>query len=93
MLTRTTHIWLCMQTWPEDQFPMQPVGKMVLDQCAGNIFNEVEQIAFSPSMLVPGELPPEICSWHHSYHEPACTGAAAEPAFSMCLAPSLCLGM
>ena len=59
MLTRITHIWLCMQTWPEDQFPMQPVGKMVLDQCAGNIFNEVEQIAFSPSMLVPGELPPD----------------------------------
>ena len=41
---------------------MQPVGKMVLDQCAGNIFNEVEQIAFSPGVLVPGELPVMTCS-------------------------------
>ena len=43
-----------LQIWPEDKFPLQMVGKMVLDETAGNIFNEVEQIAFSPSMLVPG---------------------------------------
>lgn len=37
---------------------MQMVGRMVLNEPAGNIFNEVEQIAFSPSNLVPGTLRP-----------------------------------
>ena len=33
---------------------MRKVGVLVLDETVGNIFNEVEQIAFSPSAFVPG---------------------------------------
>jgi catalase len=42
------------KTWPEDKFPLMPVGKMVLDRNPENYFAEVEQAAFSPSSIVPG---------------------------------------
>ncbi|CAL8471049.1 g10591 [Coccomyxa elongata] len=42
------------KTWPEDKFPMQRVGKLVLNQNAANFFNENEQLAFSPAHIVPG---------------------------------------
>jgi len=42
------------KTWPEDLFPLLEVGKMVLDKNIDNFFNENEQLAFSPSMVVPG---------------------------------------
>jgi catalase len=40
--------------WPEDQFPMLPVGRMVLDRNPKNYFAEVEQIAFGTGVLVDG---------------------------------------
>lgn len=40
--------------WPEDQFPLQPVGKMVLNQNVDNFFAENESLAFSPAVIVPG---------------------------------------
>lgn len=43
--------------WPQEQYPLIPVGKMVLDRNPSNYFAEVEQIAFSPSNLVPGIEP------------------------------------
>lgn len=42
------------KTWPEDKFPLMPVGKMVLNRNQVNYFAEVEQAAFSPSSVVPG---------------------------------------
>src|SRR3972149_5706100 len=42
------------KTWPENQFPMMPVGKMVLNRNPENFFAEVEQAAFCPASLVPG---------------------------------------
>lgn len=45
------------KTWPEDKFPLMPVGLMVLDRNPENYFAEVEQAAFSPSNLVPGIEP------------------------------------
>lgn len=33
------------KTWPEDQFPLMPVGKMVLNRNPQNFFAEVEQAA------------------------------------------------
>ncbi|MBB6098985.1 catalase [Deinobacterium chartae] len=42
------------KTWPEDEFPLLPVGRMVLDRNPRNYFAEVEQVAFAPSVLVPG---------------------------------------
>uniref|UniRef100_H2Y9Q3 Catalase n=1 Tax=Ciona savignyi TaxID=51511 RepID=H2Y9Q3_CIOSA len=40
--------------WPQADYPLIPVGRMVLDENASNYFAEIEQIAFSPSHLVPG---------------------------------------
>ena len=40
--------------WPEDQFPMLPVGKMVLDRNPENYFAEVEQASFGTGVLVDG---------------------------------------
>jgi catalase len=44
----------CTKEWPEDQFPLQPVGRMVLNENISNFHNESEQIAFSPGTVVPG---------------------------------------
>jgi len=42
------------KTWPEDKFPLMPVGKMVLNKNPDNFFTEVEQAAFCPASIVPG---------------------------------------
>lgn len=42
------------KTWPEDKFPLMPVGKMVLNRNPDNFFTEVEQAAFCPASIVPG---------------------------------------
>ncbi|MCJ1249073.1 hypothetical protein MMC30_006295 [Trapelia coarctata] len=46
-----THIW------PHKQFPLREVGVFTLNQNAINYFAEIEQVAFSPSHLVPGIEP------------------------------------
>ncbi len=45
------------KVWPHGDFPLIPVGKMVLDRNPENYFAEVEQSAFSPGNLVPGIAP------------------------------------
>ena len=40
--------------WPEDQFPLQRVGKLTLNRNPGNFFAETEEVAFHPGHLVPG---------------------------------------
>ena len=40
--------------WPEDKFPLLPVGCMVLDRNPANYFAEVEQVAFGTGVLVDG---------------------------------------
>jgi catalase len=42
------------KTWPEDVYPLQPVGYMELNQTISNFFSENEQLAFSPASVVPG---------------------------------------
>ncbi|CAH1101052.1 unnamed protein product [Psylliodes chrysocephalus] len=42
------------KVWPQAQYPLIKVGKMVLNKNPENYFSEVEQIAFSPSHMVPG---------------------------------------
>jgi catalase len=42
------------KTWPEDKFPLMPVGKMVLTRNPENFFAETEQAAFCPASIVPG---------------------------------------
>ncbi|CAK9804804.1 Cat [Anthophora plagiata] len=43
--------------WPHDEFPLIPVGKLVLDRNPENYFADVEQIAFDPAHMVPGIEP------------------------------------
>lgn len=45
------------KVWPKEQFPLMPVGRMVLNRNPENYFAEVEQSAFAPSVLVPGIEP------------------------------------
>lgn len=40
--------------WPDDRFPMLPVGKMTLNKNPDNYFAEVEQAAFGTGVLVDG---------------------------------------
>ncbi|MEU6484837.1 catalase [Streptomyces sp. NPDC046887] len=42
------------KVWPHADYPVQRVGRMVLDRNPDNIFAEVEQAAFSPNNFVPG---------------------------------------
>ncbi|HKS30683.1 MAG TPA: catalase [Pyrinomonadaceae bacterium] len=42
------------KVWPEEQFPLLPVGRLVLDKNPVNYFAEVEQVAFGTGVLVDG---------------------------------------
>lgn len=44
----------CTKVWPEEQFPLREIGKMVLDTNIDNFHAEAEQIAFCPGIAVPG---------------------------------------
>jgi len=43
--------------WPQGEFPLIPVGKMVLNRNPDNYFAQVEQVAFAPAHMVPGVEP------------------------------------
>lgn len=42
------------KVWPHKEYPLRPIGKLVLNENPQNYFAEIEQSAFSPSHLVPG---------------------------------------
>ncbi|EGG16996.1 catalase [Cavenderia fasciculata] len=45
------------KVWPHKDYPLIPIGRMVLNRNPENYFAEVEQAAFSPSHMVPGIEP------------------------------------
>jgi len=45
------------KVWPQGEYPLIEVGKMVLNRNPENYFAEVEQSAFAPSHFVPGIEP------------------------------------
>jgi catalase len=45
------------KVWRYQDYPLRPLGRMVLDRNPANNFAEMEQVAFSPSNLVPGIEP------------------------------------
>ena len=51
------NIYDVTKVWPQSDYPLIPVGKMVLNRNPDNYFAEIEQAAFSPSHLVPGIEP------------------------------------
>jgi len=42
------------KVWPQADYPLIPVGKMVLNKNPENYFAEVEQAAFAPTNIVQG---------------------------------------
>lgn len=49
--------WDVTKVWPHGDYPLIPVGQLVLNQNPTNFFAEIEQVAFSPSHMVPGIEP------------------------------------
>ncbi|POR36826.1 Catalase [Tolypocladium paradoxum] len=45
------------KVWPHKDVPLKPFGKVTLNKNVENYFAEMEQLAFSPSHLVPGVEP------------------------------------
>lgn len=46
-----------IQIWPHGDYPLIPVGKIVLNRNPVNYFTEVEQMAYDPSNMPPGIEP------------------------------------
>ncbi len=42
------------KVWPHGDYPLQPLGRLVLDRNPANYFAEIEQAAFEPANMVPG---------------------------------------
>lgn len=47
----------CTKVWGRKDFPLIPVGKIILDRNPMNYFAEIEQLAFSQANMVPGIEP------------------------------------
>ena len=45
------------KVWPQKDVPLRPFGRFTLNRNPTNYFAEIEQVAFSPSHLVPGVEP------------------------------------
>lgn len=45
------------KVWPHGDYPLHQVGRIVLNENPVDYFTQVEQLAFSPSHLVPGIYP------------------------------------
>jgi catalase len=56
-----------VQVWPEEDFPLQPVGTLTLDRNIDNFHNESEQIAFNPAATIGGmfitQAYPPLIQW------------------------------
>ena len=68
------------KTWPEDVFPLQPVGRMVLNANPDNFFAENEQLAFCPALVVPGALQ----YWQWLCRACVCVGVHTELLLLLC---------
>jgi len=55
--TQKINVFDLTHIWPQGQFPLRKVGEFTLNENVKNYFAEIEQVAFSPSHLVPGIEP------------------------------------
>ncbi|SMY22921.1 unnamed protein product [Zymoseptoria tritici ST99CH_1A5] len=55
--TQKINVFDLTHVWPQKQFPLRKVGEFFLNENVQNYFAEIEQIAFSPSHMVPGIEP------------------------------------
>jgi len=51
------YVCYVLQIWPHGDYPLIPVGKLVLNRNPVNYFAEVEQMAYDPSNMPPGIEP------------------------------------
>jgi len=51
------NIFDLIKVWPQGEVPLRPIGKLTLNKNVENYFAEIEQVAFSPSHMVPGVEP------------------------------------
>ena len=59
--TQKINVFDLTHVWPQKQFPRRKVGEFFLNENVKNYFAEIEQIAFNPAHLVPGEFGTGIC--------------------------------
>jgi len=52
-----TILFLVIQIWPENEFPLIEAGKLVLNENPKNYFQQVEQMALCASHMIPGIEP------------------------------------
>jgi catalase len=52
--TEKINVFDLTHVWPHSKFPLRKVGEFTLNENAMNYFAEIEQVAFSPSHLIPG---------------------------------------
>lgn len=45
------------KVWPQGEVPLVEIGRMTLNKNPENYFSDIEQVAFSPSNMVPGVEP------------------------------------
>ncbi|KAM3519476.1 hypothetical protein MY4038_009776 [Beauveria bassiana] len=51
------NIYDLTKVWPQKDVPLRPFGRLILNRNVENYFAETEQLAFSPSHMVPGVEP------------------------------------
>ena len=57
------------KVWPHKDYPLIPIGRMVLDRNPDNFFAQVTQVAFEVSNFVPGGPSPDrmVPGWLYAY--------------------------
>lgn len=61
------------KVWPRKRFPMEQIGRLVLNKNPENFHRDVEQAAFSPGSLVPGieASPDPLLQWRTFFYRDA----------------------
>jgi catalase len=65
LLCYVSEAHLHVQVWPRGQFPLRPVGELVLNRNPEDYHRDVEQVCFSPGSFVPGieASPDALLQW------------------------------
>jgi len=73
------------KVWPHGDYPLIPLGRMVLNRNPENYFTDIEQVAFSPANLVPGVAPSQTRCCRAGYSPTTTpTGTGSAPTMSSC---------
>ena len=70
------------KVWPEERFPLRPVGRMVLNRTASNFFAESEQIDGETLLGALTSAPPSATLMENARSRLAATHPSREPTFA-----------